>query len=213
MDLTAWNFFIKCFTSLLAILNPIGALPVFLALDRQSGSDRMPHVILTASLSVMIILLIFVFFGESLLRFFGISLPAFRISGGILLLLMAISMLQGQISPAKHTPEETAAAADRHSIAVVPLATPILAGPGSISAVILLGNQAADLAQWIALVGAIVLNSFLVYVILFLAEKFNSWLGVVGIKIISRIMGLVLAALAVQFISDGLSQMYPVLAK
>ncbi len=206
-----WNYFVKCFMSLLAILNPIGALPIYLSIGSGSEWENRRRISIVTTLTVFLTLMAFMLFGESILSFFGIGIPAFRIGGGILIIMIAVSMLQGKMSPAKHTPEETEAMLEKQSIAVVPLAVPILAGPGAISTVILLTHQANSWLLWIALSSAIVANSLLVYLVFFLAGRLNLFLGISGIKIVTRIMGMILMAIAVQFILDGLAQVYPIL--
>ncbi len=207
-----WRFFVQCFISLIAILNPVGSLPVYLTLQQDGKGDRGHRIATVTTLTVFGALTVFMLFGDAILAFFSISLPAFRISGGILILVMALSMLQGKMSGAKHTPEEAAGLSERQSIAVVPLGTPILAGPGSISTVILLSHHAHTWLMSAALFCAILLCAVLVYVAFLLADKLNVVLGIIGIKIVTRIMGLILSAVAVQFMADGLLNLFPALA-
>jgi multiple antibiotic resistance protein len=148
-------------------------------------------------------------FGERLLDFFSITIWAFQVGGGVLIMMMAISMLQGQVSPAKSTPEETEEAAHWNSIAVVPLGTPILAGAGSMSTVIVFAHAARRWDQWLALVAGIVLNTALTYMFLVLSTRFYEWLGQTGVNVISRLMGMILVAMAVQFMADGLGGLFP----
>ncbi len=198
--------------SLIAVLNPVGAAPIYLTLvaDRDAAEARRIRWVTTVALWVT--LTGFALAGGSILALFGISLASFRTGGGILILLMGISMLHGgSVSHVKHTPEEAQDAAERDSVAIVPLAIPMLAGPGSISTVIVFGAHAHTLPQYLAVLGAIVLCSVLVWLTLAFALRLQRFLGVTGIKIITRVMGLVLAAMAVEFMAKGLIELFPVL--
>lgn len=208
MELT---FFVTSLAGLFAIVNPVGAAPVFLALMPDSTREEREQ---TARLGVLVaggVLMTFLLLGESILAFFGISLAAFRAAGGILILLMSIHMLQGRISPVKHTQREVDEAVEdtESSVAVFPLAIPLISGPGAISTVVLLRSQAGSLAN-VAMVGVAVVTILVVtFVCLRLAGPLNRLLGTLGVRIITRIMGLLLAALAVQFIADGLTELFP----
>ncbi|MCC7408914.1 MAG: NAAT family transporter [Phycisphaeraceae bacterium] len=200
-----WSFALTAFLSLLAILNPLGALPIYLAVAPEGS----PKIVRETSLAVLVALLVFALLGHGILLFFGITLPAFRVAGGILLLLMGITMLHGDISRVKHTPEEARELPDRASTSIVPLAIPILVGPGSITTVILLAQDATTWFRRISVLAAILLSTSLIYALLRGANRLHKLLGRTGINIFSRVMGLILASVAVQFMADGVLELLP----
>lgn len=204
--------YIKIFIALLAIVNPLGAIPIVLALTSNAPHAEHRKVTRITVLSVAIILFISLLLGEAILQLFGISINSFRVGGGILILLMAISMLQARESPVRFTQEEANEGASRTSVAVVPLSMPLLAGPGSISTVILYANKGDSLWHYI-FIGMDIL--FLVLV-LRLSFQFIPWISKhitqTGINIFSRVMGLILAAIAIEFIANGLKGLFPILA-
>ncbi|HRY86131.1 MAG TPA: MarC family protein, partial [Candidatus Omnitrophota bacterium] len=142
-------------------------------------------------------------FGQRLLMAFGITIPAFEIAGGIILLLVALDMLQARRTALKETQEEKAEGITKEDVAVTPMAIPMLAGPGAITAVILLSNKAETFAFHAILAAVIVLVSLLTFLILWVAALRSKLLSVIALKIVARLMGLILAAIAVQFILNG----------
>lgn len=198
------DFAILSFTSLFVIVDPVGLIPTFLAMTRQntiSERVRMAHL---ASLITFGILIMSFFFGQRLLSTFGITLPAFEIAGGIVLLLVALDMLQARRTALKETQEETAEGIDKHDVAVTPLAIPMLAGPGAITAVILLANKVETFSQYVILAGNIALVSLLTFLILWTVASRSKMLSGIALKIMGRLMGLILAAIAIQFILNGI---------
>jgi len=165
-----------------------------------------------AATSVALILLISAWIGESLLGFFGITIDAFRVGGGLLILLMGISMLHGKQSHVQHCPNEADAVEAKEDISVVPLAIPLMAGPGAISLVILDANKIHSWGGEIILALAIIAVAAIAWLVLLVAEKMRDKLGAIGLNIATRIMGLILAAIGVQFIADGIKQLLPGLA-
>ena len=197
---------------LLAIANPLGAIPVFLSLC--SGKDervcrKAPRL---TALAFFLILTTAAFFGDALLRLFGITLDAFRTSGGLILLLMAVSMLKAKPSSLKARPEETAEALNSDSFAVVPLAMPMLAGPGAISLVIVHAHQVDKPVDMLLFLLGIAVVSILVWLVLRLAQTIGDALGTTGLNLFTRIMGLLLAAIGTQMMADGLRALLPGLA-
>jgi len=201
--------YIKIFIGLLAIVGPLGAIPMFISMTADETDSQRRQTINTVGLSVGIILLVSLFFGEPLLHFFGITIDSFRVGGGILLLLMAISMLHGKTSPVIQTDEEAAESIEKESVGVVPLAMPLLAGPGAISTVILAGHKATGLAHYLIISAGIMLLSLLVWAVLRLSPWIESHISTTGINIFTRIMGLILAAIAVEFIANGIKGLFP----
>ena len=207
-----WTDYIHILTALLVITNPIGAIPVFITLTRdQLATARRRTARITAT-AVAVVLIVSIFLGEPLLRFFGIGLPAFRVGGGILIMMMALAMLRGYQGETRHSPEEHLEVEDKESSAVVPLAIPMLAGPGAISTTIVYANRAQSSWEVVFLVIAALLVGTSVWAALSLAEPIANRLGRYGITVTTRVMGLILAAVAVEFISGGLIQLFPKLA-
>lgn len=204
-----WTEYAKFFAGLLAIVNPIGAVPVFVSLTNNQTSSERARTALLAAASVGTVLLVGLFTGEAILRFFGISIASFRVGGGILILLIAISMMHARVSPAKQTEEEAQDAADKESVAVVPLAIPLLAGPGAISTTIMYAHRMPTRSHYAILGIEILLVALIVWCIFRLAPRLVDILGRIGINVLTRIMGLILAAIAVEFMANGLRQLLP----
>lgn len=201
----------KIFISLLAIVNPIGAIPIVMALTTNATEAEFRRTIRTTVISVLIILLTALLTGELILRFFGISINSFRVGGGILLLLMAISMLHARQSPITFSKEEAGEGGGRESVAVVPISMPLLAGPGAISTIILYTHKSHAPLHFLFMG----IDIFLLVGVLWLAFLFipaiARHISQTGINIFSRVMGLILAAIAVEFIANGIKGLFPVL--
>jgi len=206
-----WSLGVTFFVTLFSVLNPTHAVPLYLSMVGRPTPATNRRVASIAALTVLIALMVALLVGERLLAFFGITIWAFQVGGGVLILMMGMDMVRGQVSPAKTTAEETEEVAQWNSIAVVPLGVPILAGAGSLSTVIVFAHEADRWAEWVALVVGIVLNSALSYVFLVLSTRIYNWLGQTGVNVISRLMGMILIAMAVQFMADGLSGLFPAL--
>lgn len=200
---TLFDFAILSFASLFAIVDPVGLIPAFLAMTEGNTIPERIRMVRLASAITFAILVASLLVGQTLLQAFGISLPAFEIAGGIILLLVALEMLQAKRPAIKETPEEKNAGITKEDVAITPMAIPMLAGPGAITAVILLKNKAESLAYHFVLFGNIVLVSALTFLILWIVAAKSKSLSIIAIKIIARLMGLILAAIAVQFILNG----------
>ena len=199
-----FEYLLLAVSSLFVIVDPIAVVPSFLAMTaEETPAARIRMARLACGIMVMV-LFGFAILGERILVFLGIKLPAFQIAGGIVLLLIALDMLRAQRSRVQETREETAAGAAKDDIAVTPLAIPMLAGPGAISTVIVLHNRVASVAQEVVLCAAIVVVGVLTYIILHFSSHGARWLNPIAMRIITRIMGLLLAAVAVQFIISAL---------
>lgn len=210
--MTEYTVYLKILVALVAIVNPIGAIPIYVALSTEVSAaeqGRMPAVI---SAAVVGILLAALFFGELLLNFFGITIDSFRVGGGILLLILSISMLHGKNNATRHTKEEIEESGEKESVAIVPLSTPLLAGPGAISSVILYSQKSNSLLHYALIAGDILLLGGILWVALKLTPWISKNISKTGINIFTRLMGLVLAAIAVEFIANGLKGLFPVLA-
>ena len=204
--------YVKYFVALLAIINPLGAIPIFITLTPGEDMKARKKIAKTSSLSATLILLVTLFAGEWMLVFFGISVNSFRVGGGILILLMAVSMLQAQLSPTVQTKEEAEESDRRQDIAIVPFSTPLLAGPGAMSTVILEAHKGSGLGHYAISSLAIILIGTCIWGALHLAPLISQRLGKTGINVFTRIMGLILAAIAVEFIANGLKGLFPALA-
>jgi multiple antibiotic resistance protein len=157
------------------------------------------------------VLLVFSVAGQLVFKVMGITMPAFEIAASIVLLLVALDMLRAQRSRVQETHEETKAGTEKMDIAVTPLAIPMLAGPGAISTTILLQNEAKNLSQHIALYGCILMVSLASYLILRIAARGTRWLNPIAMSIATRIMGLVLASVAIQFMLNAIKTFHAVL--
>src|SRR6202158_4052582 len=191
---------LKSFISLLALINPVGAIPFFLSLTTDMSSSEKAGTIRIASISVFCVIAVTALLGQQIIAFFGISVGSLEVGGGIIMLLMAINMLNAQVGNARSTPEERHKAEMKNSIAVVPLAIPLLTGPGSISTVIV---YAASSQHWYDRLGLIAIGAVIAVICfsaLRLAEPIARWVGQTGINIGTRLMGLMFALPAGEFI-------------
>ncbi|WP_179403082.1 MarC family protein [Burkholderia guangdongensis] len=202
---------LKSFISLLALINPVGAVPFFLSLTANQTEAERHRTIRIASVSVFCVMTITTLLGQQIIDFFGISVGSLEVGGGIIMLLMAINMLNAQAGNTRSTPEERDEAEMKSNIAVVPLAIPLLTGPGSISTAIV---YAANARHWYERAGLVAIGAILAvlcFVAMRLAEPIAKWIGRTGINIATRLMGLMLSALAVEFIVNGLRALLPAL--
>ncbi len=200
MDL---QYFILAFTSIFSILNPFGAVPVFIALTESYPKKEMDLVAKKTVIYALAILLAFALFGEWILKFFGISLDAFKIAGGILLLLISLDMVRGK-QEAKIHKKDVEAAYEIDEIALMPLATPLLAGPGSITACMVAMAEAPTIEDKFLVILAILVSLGVTYLTLLSAESILGKIGKLGIRILTRMMGFILTAIAVQMIVSGI---------
>ncbi|WP_345980341.1 MarC family protein [Sulfurimonas sp. HSL3-2] len=200
MDFTS---FIHIFITLISIMNPLGVIPIFLAITADQSAHQKRSSIKRTVTAVILILLISAYGGNYLLSFFGIDIDSFRIAGGILLLLMSVHMLQAKTPTVKTNENEQSEAVEKEDIAVVPLAIPLLAGPGSISTVILFSSSMPTLIDKLALGIIIAVSGLLILPTLLLSKPIGKRLGSTGLNIATRIMGLILASISVKFILEG----------
>jgi len=195
--------------SLFAILTPFAAIPIFLTLTGGMGARERARTARAAVLTVVIVLLVAAATGETILRLVGTSLDSFRVGGGIVLLLMALSMLSAQVSAVQQTPAEAAEAGHRGAIGVVPLGLPLLAGPGSISSVIIEMQRSRSLAHAAAIAAIIVGVSGVLWISLRLADPIGRRLGLTGLNVLNRLFGLLLAAVAIEIMANGMRVLFP----
>lgn len=202
--MTLTEFVPLAFVSLFVVIGPFSAAPIFLAMTPNDSVVERVRMAKLACVIVAAVLLVFAIAGTHLLSIFGISIPAFQTAGGILLLLIAFSMLQAKDPPQKISPEDSQAGAAKDDIAVTPLAVPLLAGPGAISTSILLADKADNLANHIALYLIIVIVAASVFYILKAFAIGAKRIDPLYLRIATRLMGLLLAALAMQFVFNGI---------
>jgi multiple antibiotic resistance protein len=204
MRLTEFSFL--AFSSLFAVLDPIAVVPAFIAMTpNDSSAARLRTARLACSVAAGV-LIVFAATGNIIFKVMGITLPAFQLAGSILLLRISLDMLYARRSAAHETKEEVAEGAAKEEVAISPLGVPMLAGPGTISTALILLHQAEGPAQVAALFGAIVLVCFSAYVILWLVVHGAHYLNPLALKLVTRLFGLLLAAIAVQFILNALEQ-------
>jgi MarC family membrane protein len=205
LDFTEYT---KVFISLFAVLDPVGIIPIIIAFTVGLGPQERARVGRVASLSVCGILVVALLLGELVLEFFGISIYSFRTAGGIVLLLMSLSMLTGNKRESEAPPDGEGPA----SLAIVPLSTPLLAGPGAISTVILDAHKGHGIMHYAIMMLVIVLLSLTVWATFLAAPWVERRISKTGIHIFTRLMGLILASIAVEFIAVGVKGMFPGLA-
>ncbi|MDX2483309.1 MAG: MarC family protein [Pseudodonghicola sp.] len=198
-------FLITAFVTLFVIMDPIGLTPLFVALTQGMTQAQRRAISLRACLTAAVLLTLFASFGEAVLGFAGISMAAFRIAGGILLFLTALDMLFERRSKRRAgQAEEADEEDDGQDPSVFPLAIPLIAGPGSIASVILLAGQKPGLAGLAIVIGVMLAVLVLLFLLFLSAGLFERAMGKTGINVISRLLGMLLAALSVQFVLDGL---------
>ena len=205
--MTLSEYTIFAFSSLFVIMDPIATVPVFLAMTPGAVVGKRIHMARMACLIAAAILLVFAFLGRWIFQLLGITVPAFQMAASVILLLVALDMLRGQRSRVKETHEETAEGAEKDDIAITPLATPLLAGPGAISTAILLFNKADSAPKLAALALVIGAVCWISFVVLAIGARGARWLGPIAMKLVERVMGLLLAAIAFQFLLNALKEL------
>jgi multiple antibiotic resistance protein len=202
---------LKPLITLLAIVNPLAIVPFFIHYTQGFNRKQRQRTVRVAAFSSFAVIATCALIGLQILEFFGISLASFQVGGGLLLLSSALSMLSAQPAEAKVTQSEVEDAAARASIAVVPLTIPLLTGPAAMSTVVIYADQAKTFFQHAALVGYGVVIALATAVCFTLAQPISRILGQTGINVMTRLMGLILAALAVEVMATGLVKLFPAL--
>lgn len=198
------DFATTAFVSILVLVDPPGTVPAFIALTAKFPREKQRHTALVASLTATLTLIGFALIGNLVFRGLGLTLPAFQIAGGLVLFLVALDMIRAQRST-KENPDDMTESEAAEDVAIAPLAIPMLAGPGALSTVAVLMSQAQDAAEVSVVFAAIILTGFICWITLRLAQPIQRRLGTTGIHIVGRVLGLVLAGIAVQFVLNGLA--------
>ena len=199
-----WAYMLLAFSSLFVIVDSVGTIPAFLAMTPSNSPEERMRMARLACLIAAGILVFIALSGMAIFKLFGITLPAFQIAGSLVLLLIAHDMLRARRSAVKEMAAEKEAGVQKEDIAITPLAVPMLAGPGAITTTILLRNKAESAPQIVALLVCVLAVCYVSYIILKLAAQGSRWVRPIAMKITTRLMGLLLAAVAVQFILNAL---------
>jgi len=198
------SFFIISFSSLFALINPLGISPILLSITENLNNEEYNRTIKKGIFFATILLLIFACMGEVIFKFYGITIHAFKIAGGILFFRTGTNMLHAKTPRTRTTPTETLEASEIEDISIAPIGIPIIAGPGAITSVMLLSHQANSFYERVFFYFNIIFVLLLTYYILKVAKKISKKFGTTWIRIIQRIMGLILMVLAIQFIINGI---------
>jgi multiple antibiotic resistance protein len=203
------RFAVLALSSIFFLVDPFAAIGSFLAITAGADEARRKRMARKAALTCFVVLTSFALCGQLIFRMFGITLPAFEIAGGLILLLIGLDMLEAKRSATQETSDDTEEASHKEDAGIVPLGIPMLAGPGAISSVMVLVGQVPTLWSWEmgAILGSIALTSLISYGVLAGASRVRKVLGETGIRILVRIMGLLLVALAMQFFVNGLTDL------
>jgi multiple antibiotic resistance protein len=203
------RFSVLALSSIFFLVDPFAAIPSFLAITQHADPARRKRMARKGALTCFIVLTSFAVAGQLIFRMFGITLPAFEIAGGLILLLIGLDMLEARRSPTQETHGDTVEAAAKEDAGIVPLGIPMLAGPGAISSVMVLVGQVPTLWGWQmgAILGAIAFTALVTYLVLAAAARVRQFLGETGIRILVRIMGLLLVALAMQYFVNGITDL------
>jgi multiple antibiotic resistance protein len=201
------RFSLLALSSIFFLVDPFAALPTFLAITEGADAARRKRIARKGAFTALIVLGAFAFTGEAIFRLFGITLPAFELAGGIVLLLIGLDMLEAKRSPTQEAAGDTEAAAQKEDAGIVPLGVPMLAGPGAITSVMVLVGQAQTHWQMAAILISIVITAAICYFVLGHSDFVVRVLGDTGIRILVRVMGLLLVALAAQYFVNGLADL------
>lgn len=203
---------VKFLVAMIIMMNPLGSLSFYLQLTSHYSEVEQRQTALKCGLTIAIIMFVTIWAGSELLDLLGITIASFRFAGGVILLLTGLSMLQSKESPISHTPEDDIAATERSSVAIVPLAMPFIIGPGAISTMVIATSDFSGLTNklWLSfLAGGLALGMLIV---LYFGSKIGKMVGESVMKVITRIMGMIIMAIAAGMLASGISGLFPVLA-
>ena len=196
-------YWLSTISVIFAIVDPFGYVPIFISMTARDSEDRRRHMLGKACLTAGIVLTVFTLVGTYILQFFGISIPALQITGGLLLLVIGFEMLKVLPIGEKLSAVEENEGVNKEDISIVPLAIPMLSGPASIATVVVLAADALTPEEYAVILFSVVLTLGLTYLVLRSATRILNYVGVTGLNVVTRIMGLLLCAMAVQFVIDG----------
>lgn len=197
------EFALTALASILFVVDPLGTVPGYLALTEGDTPSKRRRTAWKASIAAAVVLMVFAAAGKIIFHFLGLTMPAFQVAGGLILFVVALDMTRAE-RPTQEKPEEFSEGRAKDDVALTPLAVPMLAGPASLSTVATLMSQTHDAAEAAIIYGAIGISAVATGIVLQLAAPLNRLLGKTGIHVLSRVFGLLLAAVAVQFVFDGL---------
>ena len=203
------SFSLLSLSAIFFVVDPMGVIPVFMAMTRNDSPEKRESMARRASIAAFFILSTFAVAGTLIFRVFGVTLGAFKVAGGVLLLLTSIEMLKAQQVRTRTTPEEEQEGSEKEDVAIFPLAIPLLAGPGSIATVTTLMAKAGRILYAIPVILSIAVTCAASYAMLRAAEHIARVMGVTGLAVMNRVIGLIIGAIAVQFMFDGLKDTFP----
>jgi multiple antibiotic resistance protein len=203
------TFSLLSLSAIFFVVDPMGVIPIFIAMTRNDSEERRARLARRAAITAFWILTLFALAGTFVFKVLGVSLAAFKVAGGVLLLLTSIEMLKAQEQRTRMTAEEEQESIDKEDVAIFPLAIPLLAGPGSIATVTTLMAKAGRVIFAIPVILSIAVTCYASYLMLRAAGRIAQVLGVTGLSVMNRVIGLVIGAIAVQFMFDGLRETFP----
>jgi multiple antibiotic resistance protein len=203
------SFSLLSLSAIFFVVDPMGAIPVFMAMTRGDPPEKRRDMARRASITAFFVLTTFAVAGTLIFKVFGITLGAFKVAGGVLLLLTSIEMLRAQPQRTRMTPEEEREGVEKEDVAIFPLAIPLLAGPGSIATVTALMGRAGRKLFAVPVILSIALTCVASYLMLVAADRISRVLGVTGLSVMNRVIGLIIGAIAVQFMFDGFADAFP----
>lgn len=202
-------FSLMSLSAVFFVVDPLGAIPIYMAMTQHDSAEKRRSIALRAAITSTLFLLAFAMAGHLIFKMFGITLAAFKVAGGILLLGMSLDMINATQTRARTSPEETQEGIEKDDVALIPLAVPMLAGPGSISTVmVLMGQTSGSVLKMSAVIASIAVTGLLAYLFLRSGAFAMKIMGRTGLNIITRVMGLILSAIAIQFVLTGLHDAY-----
>ena len=199
-----FSYGLLCFTSLFTLINPIGMLPAYLSLTNEITRKERTIINRKGILTAGTILIIFSFIGDSIFSFYGITINAFRIVGGFIFFRIGLNMLESKISRMKATPKEEEEAHQKEDFAFTPFAIPMIAGPGSITSAMILSANSQNYVDKLVFISMLIFTLLITYLIFQTSGRISKFFGIIGLRILQRIMGLLLMIIAVQFVIDGI---------
>ena len=199
------DFLILSIISIITLINPVGIIPTYLNIIENFDKKEQKEITFKASIVAFILLVLFAIMGTFIFNFFNLTIYAFKIVGGILFFRIGLNMVESRMSRTKSTPQEEKEAMHKDDITYTPLAIPLIAGPGAITSVMILSENVITVSEKILFISAIAICVIITYIILVASKKMSKMIGTTGIRIIQRVMGIILMAIAVQLIFSGLN--------